>query len=132
MNTANLNGESHVISDGMDSSVLRHQGAGIQGGRTLDTEGFAPEVVKAGHVVIRDTETGAYKPMPVNADGKTYAALPANHEYVGVVVASQPANCAMCAIMYDGEVNDLASPYPVDGIKAAMKTALPKLVFMHD
>ena len=132
MKTANLNGESHVISDGMDSVVIRHYGAGIQGGRTLDTEGFAPEVVKAGHVVIRDTETGAYKPMPVNAAGDAYAAIPNNHEYVGVVVASQPSKCAMCAIMYDGEVNDLASPYPVDGIKAAMKTALPKLVFMHD
>jgi len=34
--------------------------------------------------------------------------------------------------IYDGEVNDVASPYPVSSIKSAMKTALPGLVFMHD
>ena len=34
--------------------------------------------------------------------------------------------------IYAGEVNDVASPYPVSDIKSDLKTALPGLVFMHD
>lgn len=129
---ADLNNEGIKIVDGNDSIVIRQCVGCIIGGRTLDMTGFpsGEKVIRAGHVVIRDTESDTYKPMPVS--NGAYSTLPANHEYVGVVVCSKPIERPFVSIMYSGEVNDKASPYPVDSIKAAMKTALPTLVFMHD
>lgn len=126
----NLDVERTTILNGLDSVVIRNYVAGIKGGRTLDMTGFAGSAIEAGHVVIRETATDTYKPMPVS--GEAYASLPSGHEYVGVVVASQPADKPFVGIMYDGEVNDVACPYSVEAIKAALKTALPKLSFMHD
>ena len=132
---ANLNQEGMKILSANDSIVIRKYGAGINGGRTLDMTGF-PETekcIKAGHVVIRSTQDETlYKPMPVADGGAAYDSLPENYEYVGVVVATKPVDYPLVGIMYAGEVNDEASPYPVDSIKSALKTALPGLVFMHD
>lgn len=133
MKPAYLNNDPEVISDGMDSVVIRQHIASIKGGRTLDMTNYAGgEVIKAGHVVIYDTVNKEYKPMPLNEAGTGYGSLPANHEYAGVVIATQPAKRPLVGIMYAGEVNDIACPYSVDSIKSAMKTALPNLVFMHD
>lgn len=132
---ANLNQEGMRIDSANDSIVIRHYGVGIKGGRTLDMSDFPSDLkcIRAGHVVIRSTtDETLYKPMPVANDGKSYAALPQGYEYVGVVVATKPVDYPLVGIMYDGEVNDVASPYPVTSIKAALKTALPGLVFMHD
>lgn len=118
--------------DGLDSIVIRNYLAGIKGGRTLDTTNFAPKVIKAGHVVIRETVNDTYKPMPLNEAGTAYASLPQGHEYVGVVVGTVTADKPFAGIMYAGEVNDKACPFSIDTIKAAMKTALPQLVFLHD
>lgn len=132
---ANLNNEGLRIDSANDSIVIRKYGAGINGGRTLDMTGFPTDLkcIKAGHVVIRSTsDETLYKPMPVSTDGTAYETLPTGYEYVGVVVATKPVDCPLVGIMYAGEVNDTASPYPVTSIKAALKTALPGLVFMHD
>lgn len=129
---ADFSKEERTILSGMDSVVIRKYIAGIIGGRTLDMTGFKDSVIKAGHIVIRDTTTDTYKPMPVNSAGNGYDSLPGSHEYAGVVVCSKPANEPLVGIMYAGEVNDVASPYPIDSIKDALKTALPMLVFMHD
>ena len=132
---ANLNNDGFHIDAANDSIVIRKYGAGITGGRTLDMTDFPADLkcIKAGHVVIRSTEDETlYKPMPVAAGGEAYDSLPANYEYVGVVVATKPVDYPLVGIMYAGEVNDVVSPYPVSSIKAALKSALPGLVFMHD
>lgn len=132
---ANLNKEGLHIDSGNDSIVIRNYVAGIKGGRTLDMTGFPSNIqcIKAGHVVIRSkTDETLYKPMPVKGDGSGYESLPADCDYAGVVVASRPADCPIVGIMYAGEVNDVASPYPVKEIAAAIKAALPDLHFMHD
>jgi hypothetical protein len=132
---ANLNQEGMRIDSASDSIIIRNYGAGIKGGRTLDMTDFPSDLkcIRAGHVVIRSIEDETlYKPMPVANDGKSYASLPQGYEYVGVVVATKPVDYPLVGIMYAGEVNDVASPYPVSDIKAALKTALPGLVFMHD
>lgn len=132
---ANLNNEGMHIDASNDSIVIRKYGSCIVGGRTLDMTDFpdALKCIRAGHVVIRSTEDETlYKPMPVDVDGKKYAALPMNYEYVGVVVATKPVDYPLVGIMYAGEVNDVASPYPVTTIKTAMKAALPDLHYMHD
>lgn len=130
---ANLNNEGMRIDSANDSIVIRKYGSGIVGGRTLDMTDFPSDLkcIRAGHVVIRSkNDETIYKPMPVK-DG-AYQTLPSDFEYVGVVVATKPVDYPLVGIMYAGEVNDVASPYPVDSIKADMKTALPGLVYMHD
>lgn len=127
---ANLSNEKVMIDTSMDEVVIRNYVAGIIGGRTLDVTGITEPTIKAGHVIIRDTETDVYKPMPVSGD--SYGSLPENHEYVGVLRGTILTSKPMAAIMYSGEVNDVASPYPLDAIKSALKTAIPTLVFLHD
>lgn len=131
---ANLVNEKTKIVTGIDSVVIRQYIGGITGGRTLDMTDFKGDVIKAGHLVIRvaDGDGGyTYKPMPV--DGKAYKALPASHEYVGVVVCSKPTNEPLVGIMDDGRVNDKAMPYPLTSeVMKAVKAALPKLIFEHD
>lgn len=130
--TASLNKDNLTVHEGMDSIVIRQYVAGIKNGKTLDVTGFAPDVIKAGHVVIYDTVNDTYKPMPLNEGGTAYGSLPANHTYAGVLVATILKKYPFAGIMYAGEVNDAASPFSVDSIKSAIKTALPGLVFMHD
>ena len=129
---ADLVNEQETILTGMDSIVIRNYLGGIMNGRTLDMTGFKQSVIKAGHIVIRNTKNDTYKPMPVNSAGTAYESLPGDHEYVGVVVCSKPADKPFVGIMYAGEVNDVASPYPIGSIKTALKTALPQLTFLHD
>ncbi len=122
-----LNSEKSTVDTSRDSIVIAKVLETLVGGRSLDVTGFTPAVIKAGHVVIKETATGTCKPMPVT--GAAYAALPAGHTIEGVVIASTMTNRAMVGIMVRGTVNEVASPYPVT---AAMKTALPLIRFTQD
>ena len=122
-----LNSEKSTVDTSRDSIVIAKVFETLVGGRSLDVTGFAPAVIKAGHVVIKETATGVYKPMPV--DDAAYAALPSGHTIEGVVIASTMTNRAMVGILVRGTVNEVASPYPVT---AAMKTALPLIRFTQD
>lgn len=55
-------GES--IISGNDSIVIVDNFQSIRGGRSLNVTGFTPAVIQAGHVIIQDTTTKEYKPMP--------------------------------------------------------------------
>lgn len=114
-----------------DPIVIRKYIAGLQGGVVLDVEDFTEEYIKAGHIVVYDKTLGVYKPLGV-AGGK-YVSLPSNCTYEGVVVASKAVTEPLVGVMYSGEVNDVASPYPLtEELKTALKTAIPTLVFKHD
>lgn len=69
MATANLNNEATKIITGNDSIVIVDNFQSIRGGRTLDVTGFTPEVIQAGHVIIQETSSEEYKPMPVKGSG---------------------------------------------------------------
>lgn len=69
MATADLNNTGTQIDLGNDSIVIVENLETIPGGRTLDVTGFTPEVIKAGHMVIHETSTDEYKPMPLAASG---------------------------------------------------------------
>lgn len=132
---ANLVNEPQTVLSGNDTVVIRQYNGGITGGVTLDMTGFDGPV-KAGHLVIRtldeDGVNYTYKPMPVS--GESYGSLPAEHEYAGVVVASKPNDYPLVGVMDDGRVNDVAMPYQfADSTqRAAVKAALPNLIFEHD
>lgn len=128
---ANMTQKGKAYSDGMDAVVIRRPGACLIGGKTLDMSSFPDDYVKAGHIVIRETATDTYKPLGVSSGA--YSALPTGCEYMGVVRASKPKEEPFVSVMYEGEVNDNAMPYPLtDAIKTALKAALPGLYFKHD
>lgn len=122
----NLNNVQQEVDTGNDSIVIMQYIDGIQGGRSLDTTGFTETVIQAGHVVIKDSDR-VYKPMPVKSGA--YDTLPEGSSYVGVVQASVLTERAMAGIMIRGKVNEVASPYAVT---AAIKTALPHIIFTED
>lgn len=124
-------GTEQVFKAGLDSVVIRHYGDGVKGGKVLDVSGFNEEFVQTGHIIIKDTATDVYKPMPV-ANG-AFGALPNGCEYVGICVTTQPKEEPIVGIMTDGEVNDEAMPFTMSAaIKAAFKSAVPTIRFDHD
>lgn len=128
---ADLTNEEKVILDGNDSIVIRRLLSSTIGGCTLDMTGFPDKFIKAGHILIYETASATWKPMPVS--NGAYSALPTGCEYKGVVIATKPADKPFVANMYAGEVNDVAMPYPLtDAMRTALKSALPQLVFTHD
>ena len=128
--TASLNDTGDNFSSGKSSVVIMHNLENIPGGKTLDTTGFAPTVIPAGHLVIEETSTGVLKPMPVS--GANYAALPASHTYKGVVVADVATAKPFVSVMVRGTVNKNASKYGISSILSAVKTALPLIRFTQD
>lgn len=64
MSTVSLNNSSRQIINGNDGIVVRHVTHDIPGGRSLDVTGFAPKVIREGHVIIKENSTGTHKPMP--------------------------------------------------------------------
>ncbi len=116
----------------LDSVVIVDNFQSIRGGRSLDMTGFTPDTIKAGHVIIRSTATGDYKPMPLNGGATAYAALPADHTYAGILIASLLKTRPFAGIMVRGTVNKVASPFDVSGIVSAITTALPGIIFTQD
>jgi len=127
----NLVDESVDVNSSLDSIVIINNIYSIPGGKSLDTTGYTSDVLQAGHVIIKETATGNYKPMPVS--GAAYAALPAGHEYVGILNATILTKRPFAGVMTEGYVNENASPYPVATIKAAFMTAtLNEIKFRGD
>lgn len=112
-----------TIDTGNDSIVIIKNLEVIPGGHTLDTTGFADEVIRAGHVIIERTSDGELLPLPVSGT------LPADHTYKGILVASVLTAQPHASIMVRGSVNQLAVLYP---IPAGAKTALTLIRFTQD
>ena len=132
---ADLVAEPTMVMAANDTVVIRQNLGGKTGGATLDMTSFKEEVIKAGHLVYRkldeDGKNYNYAPVPVS-DG-AYQSIPEGAEYCGVVVASKLAKEPLVGIMDNGRVNDVAMPYPLTKeLRAALKTALPNLIFEHD
>lgn len=132
MANANLANEVEQFSTGLDSILIRRKGGRIIGGCVLNLSEWSEDIVKGGHIVIKKETDGVteYKPNPV--EGDAFAAIPAGYEYAGVLVRTVSKKDPRAAVQYDGEINDKAMPYSIESIKAALKTALPSLYFMHD
>jgi len=134
MATASLNNTGNGMYTGKDSVVVSNNQRSIRGGRTLDVTDFNPTVdptvIKEGHVIIMETATKEYKPMPVV--GNAYDVLPDGHVYAGILVATILKAKPFAGISYECDVNRIASPYPTAPIEAAIKTVHPNIVFVQD
>lgn len=130
MATANLHNEGVEVQTGNDGIVIVDVHTAIRGGRTLITTGDLPDVISAGHVIIKDTTVGEYKPMPVS--GGAYASLPANHAYVGILINTIKKDKPFAGIMTAGVVNQAVTPYPMTSILSAFKTAVPHIQWTED
>lgn len=127
-----LRQDTEEYSDALESILIRRKGGRIIGGCVLDLSEWPEDPVRGGHMVIKKETDGimAYKPSPV--EGDSFSTIPTGWEYAGVLVRSVTKTNPFAAVQYDGEINDNAMPYSIDGIRAAVKTALPSLYFMHD
>lgn len=134
-----LNTNSVSFADGYDSKVVRENYTAMDGGVTLDTAGFPNPNIRSGHIVIRETGTDVYKPMPVT--GNAYAALPADHEYFGFAVQSVLTAKPFVGVTYHGKINHLvgtdaaaqaAGVYDLTSLLTALKAALPHIIFKGD
>lgn len=121
MPQAQLNREPVEINDGRDSIVVITATGYIPGGRALDMEGFAADIVKAGHIIITEDATGKAKPMPVNAQGNGYGNKPSGWSYAGVLRSSVSKRNPQASILTQGQVNAAASPFkPTETMKSAL------------
>lgn len=132
MATVNLVNDPESVVTGNDNIVIVKVIDTIRGGRSLDVTGYTPSVIPAGHVIIRETATDEYKPMPVNSGNTAYGTLPADHVYAGVLIASIPTDRPFAGIMIRGVVNPAASTLPLTTIQSAVSTALPHIIFQAD
>lgn len=128
--TANLSNAGDAFDTSNDSIVVVSNLETIPGGKTLDTTGFSPAVIPAGHLVVEETATGVLKPMPVS--GANYGSLPSGHTYKGVVVSSVLTAKPFVSVLVRGTVNKNASKYGISSILSAVKTALPLIRFTQD
>lgn len=122
MAVVNLNSTSSVDTT-KDSVVIVNHLESVPGGRSLEVTGFADPEISAGHVIIKETATGEYKPLPVTG------VLPGAHTYEGILVASVKTDKAQAAIMVRGTVNEAYSKYAVP---AGAKTALSLIRFINE
>lgn len=109
--TADLHNQGTQIDAGYDAVTIVTNLEDIPGGKTLDVTGFAPEVIKAGHLIIKETSTGILKPMPVNGGETAYNAwntVSTGHTAVGIVAASVLKTKPFVSIMVRGTMNEQA------------------------
>lgn len=120
----NLVDETVNVDTSKDSIVIIENIVSIRGGKSLDVTGYPLDVLNAGHVIIKETSTGNYKPMPLAEGNAAYSTLPAGHTYAGILVATILTKRPFAGVMTWGVVNEEASPFPVATIKSAFLTAL--------
>jgi hypothetical protein len=120
----NLVDDGINIDNSKDSIVIIENIVSLRGGKSLDVTGYPFDVLNAGHILIKETATGNYKPMPLATGNAAYDALPTGHAYAGVLVATILKKRPFAGVMTWGIVNEPASPFPVATIKSAFLAAL--------
>ena len=130
MPEANLNLESMSVNAGKDNIVIINALTDIPGGATLDVSALpgSVKVLNAGHIIIKTTATGVYKPLGLTGSPLAYDSKDAGDEFVGVLKASIPVSDPRAAIVTSGVINAAASPYPVT---ETIKSGLPLIQFLY-
>ena len=129
--TANLD-NGHVLFDTtMDVVIIKKIDHDVAGGKTLSVTGVTEAVLKSGRVIIEETGTQVLKPLKI-VDG-AYEALPANHIYKGILIATIKTSKPFASVMLAGNVNEAAIVnYELPAVPSAAKTALTHILFTQD
>lgn len=129
----NLTTEREQVLFGKDNVIIQKHIAGLPAGRALNVDGVDEKVLYAGHPIITDGN-GNYKPLTVyTVDGvKSYGSKPAGWQYAGILEHSMLTSKPSAAILIAGVVNDAAVEIPYGEHKAAIKNALPNIMFVKD
>lgn len=130
MPEANLNKESNMVDTSKDCIVIIKSLTDIPGGRTLDVSGLpsSVKVLKAGHIIVKNTATGVHKPLGLTGTPLAYDSKEEGDEFVGVLKASVTVSDPRAAIVTSGQINAAASPYPVT---ETIKNGLPRIEFLY-
>ena len=133
MANVNLTGKREQIIFGKDDVIIQKHIADIPGGRALDVTGVTEEVLYAGHPIITDGN-GNYKPLAVTdtLGVKAYGSKPEGWSYAGLLYRSILTKKPSASILIAGVVNDAAVEIPYGDHKAAIKSALPNIMFVKD
>lgn len=124
----NLTKSTANPTNGKDQVVIRKRVAFLDGGRSLDVTGVTEEALYAGHIIVKVTETGEYKPLGIS--GTNFSALGEGEEFVGVLASSIYKEYAFASILTAGVVAEGALPYALpSAVKSAFKTAIPTIQF---
>ena len=131
-NSASLNsGKTELITEN-DNIRIRHVYETKVGGVTLDVTDFPDATIESGHLVIFNSTTGVYKPMPITGTPLAYGSLPSGFAYFGFVIATVLKSSPFVGVVTRGSVNPAAFKYPITSIASAVKTALPHITFVED
>lgn len=131
-NFASLNGGATELMTENDNIRIRHVYETKVGGVTLDTTGFPDTTIESGHLVIFNSTTGVYKPMPLTGTPLAYDSLPSGFAYFGFVIATVLKSSPFVGVVTRGSVNPAAFKYPITSIASAVKSALPHITFVED
>lgn len=136
-NAADLNTyDAKIIDTEIDSIVIRRKIATKTGGATLtvNASAYPDKVIPAGHLVIYNSSTGVYAPMPLTTSGGALALdnLPNNYAYYGIVISTTPVDKPFVGVLINGVVNYKAMKYDITSILSAVKSALPHIQFITD
>ena len=118
------------MMSGKDNIVIINALTDIPGGRTLDVSGLPSgmKVLQAGHIIVKTTSTGVYKPLGLTGTPLAYDSKDAGDEFVGVLKASVLVSDPRAAIVTSGQINAAASPYTVTD---TIKNGLPLIQFLY-
>ena len=111
--------------DGADAIVITQVLADIPGGVSLDVTGYKGDVIRAGHVVVKDAK-GVYKPLTVTGD--SYGAVAEGETPVGLVISSVSREDARVGVMTMGQVNGKAQK---PAVPDAVKKLMPHIQFIY-
>jgi hypothetical protein len=127
MATGNLNNEKTLVDDGLDSIVIVKDLADLLGGCTLNVEDVDDDttVIKSGHIIVKDDESGDYEPLGVSDDA--YVTDTDGKTFVGVLKKTVMVSKPFAAVLAMGQVNKEAVPYE---ITSAIISALPHIQFI--
>lgn len=128
-NYVDLSKETTVHSD--EAVIVKHI-AGLPGGRALDLSTYknlkdGTDVIKAGHLIVKNKETQAVSPLDIDNQG-AYVEVPITAELVGVLEYGVTKTEPIGAILTAGQVNGKRLPYKLaDGTKEK----LPRIEFLY-
>lgn len=128
--TTNISDGPITVGGEFDGIVIVDNFQSKRGGASLDVTGYDYPTLYAGHVIIKETSTGTFKPMPVTGEpfdsGSAYATLPSGHTYYGHQIQTVPTNRAMVGILVRGTINpsDSCNPYSLTPILTDLQAAV--------